>query len=355
MQFKRLLYVTIAAASVGAAVSVGLAMLGAGVYALAWGAVAGNVATVVGLWFIRPPLGFPRPHIGAWRAMLSFGGQVSVTSLVNSIAMDMNDLVVGKVLGFQSVAILSRAQGLMNIFNRDLMGAVRNVALPAFASAHREGVAPQQPYARSVGLVTVFAWPFHALVSIYALEVLHLLYGSQWHSAATLVPLFCLAGAVASMNALTPHLLTAIGRIDLVTRVELLLQPMRMLLIAGAALVFKSILACAIAFMVSAVIAAPVFAAVRRRAIGDDGGAMRAALCKSAAVAVACAAPPICQLTIVGWGHAEPMSPLAWLPVAGLGALCALVTVQWVGHPLADEPHFQRARRWLLRQGVTQQ
>lgn len=45
MQFKRLLYTTIAAAVVGAAVSVGLALLGGGVSALAWGAVAGNAAT----------------------------------------------------------------------------------------------------------------------------------------------------------------------------------------------------------------------------------------------------------------------------------------------------------------------
>lgn len=349
LQFKRLLYVMIAAALVGAAVSIGLALLGAGVDALAWGAVAGNAATVVGLWLIRPPLGFPRPRIGAWRSLLGFGGQVSVTGLVTSVAMDMNDLVVGKVLGFQPVAILSRAQGLMNIFNRDLMGAIRNVALPAFAKAHRDGVALQQPYASSVAMVTVFAWPFHALVSIYALEVLHLLYGAQWHSAAPLVPLFCLAGAITAANALTPNLLTAIGRIDLVTRVELSLQTVRMLMIAGAAVLFKSIEACAIAFLVWAVMALPVFAAARRKGIGDDQGAMRAALLKSFAVASASALPPLCQIATVGWQHTTPLNPFAWLPVAGVGAVCGLIMAQWVGHPLAQEPHFQRTLGRLLK------
>ncbi|MGM9479726.1 lipopolysaccharide biosynthesis protein [Roseateles sp. NT4] len=353
LQFKRLLYVMIAASLTGAVASVGLAVLGLGVSALAWGAVAGNAATVVGLWLVRPQYGFPRPRLGGWRPMLGFGGQVSVTSLVNSLAMDMNDLVVAKVLGFQPVAVLSRAQGLMNMFNRDLMGAIRNVALPAFASAHRDGVALPVPYARSVALVTVFGWPFHTLVALYSLEVLHLLYGSQWHQAAALVPLFSLAGAVAATNALTPNLLTAIGRIDLVTRVELLLQPMRMVLIAGAAIIFKSIEACAIAFMASSVIAAPIFAAVRRHAVGDDHGIMRKALMKSAVVAAAAALPPLCQITYVGWGHTEPLPVLAWLPVAGLGAIFAAVAVQWTHHPLADESHFQRARRWLLRQPAT--
>lgn len=349
LEFKRLLYVMISAAVTGAVVSIGLALLGAGVDALAWGAVAGNATTVVGLWIIRPPLGFPRPRLGAWRSLLGFGGQVSVTGLVTSVAMDMNDLVVGKVLGFQPVAILSRAQGLMNIFNRDLMSAIRNVALPAFAQAHRNGLALPQPYAKSVALVTVFAWPFHALVSLYALEVLHLLYGAQWHAAATLVPLFCLAGAVAAVNALTPNLLTAVGRIDLVTRVELSLQTVRMLMIAGAAIVFQSIAACALAFLVWAVLSMPVFAAARRRGIGDDHGAMRAALWRSLAVAAACSLPPAVQLSLVGWGHTEPLSPLAWMPVAALGGLCGLAVAQWVRHPLAEEKHFQRARDWLLR------
>lgn len=349
LKFKQTMHASIASGVVTAFLSAGLAFAGLGVNALALGAMLGNVALVVVLALVAPRSCFPRPRLTHWRAILSFGGQTSMTGVLNSIAVDMNDLVVGKVLGFQSVAILSRAQGLMNMFNRDLMGAIRNVALPAFASAHRDGVALHGPYARSVGLVTLFAWCFHALVSIYALEVLHLLYGAQWHGAAPLVPLFCLSGAVAAINALTPNLLTGIGRIGLVTRVEVTLQPMRMALIAGAALLFKSVEACAIAFMLSAVIAAPVFGAVRRHAMGPDGGAMRAALLKSGAVAAACALPPIIQMTLVGWGHKEPISPLAWLPVAGLGVLFGLLAAELVKHPLVDEPHVQRLLRVLLR------
>lgn len=349
MQFKKTMHASIASGVVTAFLSAGLAWAGMGVNALALGAMLGNVALVAVLALVAPRSCFPRPRLTHWRAVFSFGGQTSMTGVLNSIAVDMNDLVVGKVLGFQSVAILSRAQGLMNMFNRDLMGAIRNVALPAFASAHRDGVALHEPYARSVGMVTLFAWCFHALVSIYALEVLHLLYGAQWHSAAPLVPLFCLSGAVAAINALTPNLLTGIGRIGLVTRVEVTLQPMRMVLIASAALIFKTVEACAIAFMASSLIAAPVFGAVRRHAMGHDGGAMRSALLKSAAVAAACALPPVIQMTVVGWGHEQPIKPWAWLPVAGLGVLLGLLVADRVRHPLVDEPHVQRLLRVLLR------
>lgn len=358
LQFKKTMHASIASGVVGAFASAGLAWAGFGVNALALGAMLGNVALVLVLAIVAPRGCFPRPRLTHWRTVLNFGGQTSMTGVLNSVAIDMNDLVVGKVLGFQPVAILSRAQGLMNMFNRDLMSAIRNVALPAFAGAHREGTDLRQPYAHAVALVTVFGWPFYALIAIYSLEVLHLLYGAQWHSAAPLVPLFSLAGAVAAINALTPNLLTAIGRIDLATRVEVLLQPMRMALIAGAAVIFRSIEACAIAFMLSSVIAAPVFGWVRERALGGGGQALRQGLAKSAVVTLACATPALIHVSLVGWGHQQPIAVWAWLSVCALGALAALAASHLVGHPLEQEPHIlklkSRLRGGLARRGPEQ-
>jgi O-antigen/teichoic acid export membrane protein len=351
LQFSKTIHASIFGAVVTAVLSVGLAWLGFGVNSLALGAMLGNVAMVALLLFAAPPEAFVRPRLTAWRGMLKFGGQTSLTGLVTSMAMDMNDLVVGKVLGFQPVAVLSRAQGLMNMFNRDLMNAIRNVALPAFADAHRNGDDLRRPFSRTTALVTVFGWPFHALVALYALEVLHLLYGPQWHVAAPLVPVFSLTGILSTINALSPNLLTAVGRIDLVTRVELMLQPMRIVFIAIAALVFRSIEACAMAFLLSAIVAFPVWGWARHRALGGGDTGMREGLLKSGAVMLACALPALIQVSVAGWGRTQPLPPWAWLPTCAVGVVAGLVVSHWVDHPIEHEPHVQRAkqalRRWL--------
>ncbi|PZP29685.1 MAG: hypothetical protein DI603_16625 [Roseateles depolymerans] len=358
LQFKKTMHASIIGGATGALTSTGLAWAGVGVNSLALGAMLGNLALVGALAIAAPKRCFPKPKLTYWRAVLAFGGQTSLTGAITSISMDMNDLVVGKTLGFQPVAILSRAQGLMNMFNRDLMAAIRNVALPAFAETHRKGTDLGRPYAHAVALVTVFGWPFHALIAIYSLEVLHLLYGVQWLSAAPLVPLFSLAGAVTAVNALTPNLLTAIGRVDLTTRVEVLVQTIRMALIAGAAVIFRSIEACAIAFMLSSVIAAPVFGWVRERALGGGGQALRQGLAKSAVVTLACATPALIHVSLVGWGHQQPIAVWAWLSVCALGALAALAASHLVGHPLEQEPHIlklkSRLRGGLARRGPEQ-
>jgi O-antigen/teichoic acid export membrane protein len=351
MRFRQLLHVTLSSALLGALTSIGLALLDFGANSLVIGSVVSNLATGAGAWISRPDRRLLRPTLVAWRSVLKFGGQSSLTGLITSVSMDASDLFAGKVLGFEPVAIISRAQGLMNLFNRDLMAAVRNVALPAFANAHRDGQTLQGPYSRSVALVAVFGWPFHALMSIYALEIVHLLYGTQWHAAARLVPIFCLSGAVAAVNALTPNLLVALGRIDMVTRVEIMMQPMRVVLVIAALLIFRSVEACAMAYLVSSIVASPVFWWFKNRGLGRDNGGLGADLVKSALVTLVVAVPPLIHVALVGFGHLKPIAIWQWIPVAGLGVLLGIVAVAALGHPLAGEALFLRfagpLKRWI--------
>ena len=116
MAFKRLAAVNVVAACAGAAVSVGLATVGFGVISLALGSVVLNVVTGFGAWLARHDRRLLVPSFSKWRTVLNFGAQSSVAGVVTSISMDINDLAVGKVMGFEPVAMLSRAQGLMNLF-----------------------------------------------------------------------------------------------------------------------------------------------------------------------------------------------------------------------------------------------
>ncbi|MFX8160728.1 2OG-Fe dioxygenase family protein, partial [Acinetobacter baumannii] len=53
------------------------------------------------------------------------------------------------------------------------------IGRPTPEGAHRDGVDLEQGYLRSVSIVTLFGWPFHGLISCYAIEVIDLLFGRQ--------------------------------------------------------------------------------------------------------------------------------------------------------------------------------
>jgi len=350
MAFKRLAVVNLLAAASGAGVSVGLAYLGHGVISLAIGSVAMNVVTGACAWLARQQRKLLLPGFSEWRSVMRFGAQNSLAGIVTSVSMDINDIAVGKLMGFEPVAILSRAQGLMNLFHRDLMQAIRNVAYPAYAQASRDGQPLEALYISSVTNVTAIAWPFYGFASLYALEVLRLLFGPQWDAATPLVPLFCLAGAVAAIANLAGSLIMAAGRIDLVTKVELIFQPLRALLIVVVAVLLKSLAACAVALVVALILQVPLLYRVKGQCLPNDYRALFANLLSSAKVALLALALPAAVALYAGLGRQQAL-PLPVLLLAALACIVSwLLALVWLRHPLAQDPAFRRFMpRWLQR------
>lgn len=349
MAFRALAIIGLSSAAIGAAVSVGLAWMGQGVMALAVGALVTNAANCVGAWIARPSAARLKPNLKAWRRLLSFGAQSSLSGVVTSISMDVNDLAVGKVMGFGPVAIISKAQGLMQLFHRDVMTAIRNVAYPAYAKAVREGHELESHYLTSVTHVTAIAWPFYGFVSLYALETLRLLFGDQWDAAAGLVPWYCLCGAVAATANLIGPLIMAAGRIDLLTKAELIWQPLRAVLIVLAAVWFQSMLACAIALLVALILQVPLLYALKARFMRNDWRAMSGNLARSAGAAMISLGVP----AALAWHHdldrVTPMPVGAFIVaiVACIGSW--IVGLLMVRHPLATDPAFVKLLGPLAR------
>lgn len=343
MRFRALMIGALVASLVGFIVTVSTALLGFGANSLALGAILSNITTGAAAWLARSPRRIATPSLKAWREILNFGGQSSVTGVVSAIATDANDLVVGKVLDFDSVAILSRAQSIMNIFHRDLMAAVRNVALPALAGASREERNVDLQAAHGVAIVTLVGWSFYGLVSVFALETVRVLYGPQWDSSADLVPLYCLAGAIAAINSLTPSQLIATGNISVVTKAELVIQPIRLGILLVAVLVWRSPLACAWAYVAATVFGVPYYQMLKHKVIPTIWRPWISAQLKSAVVAVICSMPGFLLQWLKPMPQEQPQAFIPMLCTIVLGIALALPTIQLIGHPLAHEKIYRRA------------
>lgn len=342
MRFDSLAAISLSSGVVGVGATIGLAWAGYGPSGLAWASVVANVVTGLGAcWVLRDPNVF-RPALSEWRAVLSFGGQSALTNMVSSLSNNINDLVLAKVLGFAPAAMVSRAQGLPAMFQRDLMRAVQVVAFPAFAQAHREAANVELKWTTAIGILTVLAWPFYGFAALMALELMRLMFGTQWDEAAALVPIFSAAGAVVVLAGLVQQLLVAVGRIDLNTRFELGFQPLRAALIVGVAVITRSLEACAWAFLAGALVQVPWAYAVKARCSRFDWVGLLNQLRASMFVGVATLAVPLSVSAFYGFDRTEPMPLPAFLLV------CALTAAMWLGavlllkHPLSHDPAFAK-------------
>lgn len=349
LAFKALAAVNLTATVAGALTSVGLAWAGFGPLGLVAGTLVVSATTGFAAWWAQGERRLLRPGLSQWRSLFRFGAQSSAVGIVTSVSMDINDLAVGRLMGFEPVALLSRAQGLMNLFHRDLMGAVRNVAYPAYAKAAREQQAMEPLYIASVTHVCVVAWPFYGFVSLYALETLRLLFGPQWDAAAPLVPLFCLAGALAAVGSLIGNLIVAMGRMDLLTRMEVVFQPARAALIVAAAAYWREPWACAVALVVAMGLQLPLVYAVKGRFLPTDWHALHRHLARSLAVTLVALAVPALL-----WWFAPRVPgqtlPWPWFVLAIASCIVSwLLALSWLRHPLAADPAFARLTRFMRR------
>lgn len=235
MAFGTLYLIAIASALAHALTAISLAVLGFGSISLAWASFAGVAMTAAVAAFVRPSVATVLPAIKEWRRVVSFGSYSSAAALVAQIGINANDLILGRMLGFAAVGLYSRAQGLISLFHRDLMGAVHSVALPAFATEHREGQALREPYLRGISYVTMFAWPFFGFLALMAYPTVRILFGPQWDDAVPLVRILSIAGAVFSCWSLGGNVLIATGHVKRALRAEVIIQTTRIALIVFAA------------------------------------------------------------------------------------------------------------------------
>ncbi|HEY9106417.1 MAG TPA: lipopolysaccharide biosynthesis protein [Roseateles sp.] len=336
MRFDVLMRVNVAAAVVGTSTTLGLASMGAGSASLAWGEIASSLTIATGVSLAGAWGRLAMPQLRRWREILNFGGPLTAANVVTSASMDINDLAVGKLLNLTQVAIASRAQGLMNLFHRDIMNTVRSVAYPAFSQAHRDGDALEQRYVQSLGACAAVAWPFYGFVALFALEVLRLMFGPQWDASAPLVPIYCLAGAVSVLNSLVPTVMLAAGHAKQVALADLIIQPVKALLLVAVLWHWRTLDALALGFLAMAVIAVPYFYAFKQRQLPSDFAAIAATLARNALLAALCLLPPA---LIASWQRVPgQVLPLAvWLGCAGLTCLLWLAGLRLLRHPLHAE------------------
>lgn len=339
MLFQKVLYVTLSATLIGFVVSISLAVVGFGANSMAVGTVATNLATGFFAWLARGGKVIMAPSLSQWRSVSSFGAQRSVASIAGSVSTDINELVAGKILGFTPLAMLSRAQGLMNLFQRDLMTAVNGVALPAFAQASREKRDVETQHTVAIAAITVVGWPFFGFVALFPLELLRLLFGSQWDQAAPLVPLYCAAGAAAAPSYLITTMLTAVGRIDIATKIDLVVQPLRAGFFVSGLMLVPQLETPPLLFFIAAVCATPYCFHMKNKAIPTNTGYLFKSLGQSAMVTSVTLLGPMAITAIVG--RADGLVSAATFIISLACAAAAWFAGLYVfRHPMTQDPLF---------------
>jgi O-antigen/teichoic acid export membrane protein len=314
-------------------VAVGGAYAGLSYMSLAWSSLAGLVVTVgVMLWF--RPAHFPRwPALDGVREVVDFSKHAMGIYFFGQLGKSAPEAVIGRVLDMASVAFFSRANGLMEIFNRTILRAAVPICLPYFAQAARAGQSTAQGFMKATTLLTGVGWPFFAVVGALAFCAIRLLYGQQWGAAVPLAQILCLAAIVELPYWMTKEVLIAEGRIEHANRLQFVTQGLR---VASLTLVFPFGLTGACWGLVGAACAAAVVSQRALRAATKMRFHELARACAPSAIVTAGVAAPAWVAALLV--EQTESNYLRYLALAGAStALAWLLLLRLTRHPFWTE------------------
>lgn len=206
----RVVVVESVAVVLGAVVSIGLALAGAGPIAV--------VAQVVVLWAVVAvgvvAVGaVPRGAAAPWAAVRSMAGlarDVSLVQVVSLVARAGDRVLAAALFGPAASGLYVQAMQLMTLPLDQIGAAVQRIAVPSLAAAG--GADLRRRYRQLVGTTTLLAWPVLTLLGVLAEPVVRLLFGAAWLGSAVLLPFLVVAGGAQALGFVAVWYFVASGR-----------------------------------------------------------------------------------------------------------------------------------------------
>jgi O-antigen/teichoic acid export membrane protein len=333
MRFESLAIMRFAGSLSGAVTSVTLAWYGWGPISLAYGSLVATIANALIAVKFRPE-SFPwLPGFKEIRRVISFGGKLTITTVINTIATSAAELVLGKVQGMAAAGFYSRAFGLASMFHRLILDATGAVALPLFAKEAREKGNATESFLRATSYVTAIGWAFFLGMFFLAQPVIRLLYGAQWDEAVDLTRLLAISMAIGLPNSLCSLLLTASGHIQTVVKVTVLYATQYVIAVVIGAHYGLTSLGFALIF--ASAVNLSIWLWFTQRRIGFSWRAIGDTLARSATVALAAC---VCPALVFAWFGPHPteiFAPLAWAIPGSIA--CFIAAIVLCRHPLKQE------------------
>jgi O-antigen/teichoic acid export membrane protein len=198
--------------------TVGLALLGYGVWSIVVGKLTSQTIMIPVYWRIsgwRPRVLFKKE---CFKDLFGFSSNLLGFNIVNYFSRNLDNIIVGKYLGTQILGYYSIAYNLMLKPLQLISWSVGRVLLPAFSSIQSEIQRVQDAYIRVIRSISLITFPMMAGLFVISREVILIFYGTKWEPVILPLKLLCIVGALQSVGTVGGSVVVSLGRTDLLLK-----------------------------------------------------------------------------------------------------------------------------------------
>lgn len=212
LNFRVLVAIDIGMQLAATAVSISMAWAGFGPWALVGHTAALTLAQIPLLWIVHPwRPGRPRGFAGA-RELIRSGSQIAGYNLLNFLARNVDNVLIGKVWGDAAVGLYGRAFNLMLTPIWQINAPLGAVALPMLSRLADQPARYRSAYRQVLEKLLLLTVPGIAVLVTASDAVVTVLFGRQWLEAAPILSALGVAALVQPVNFSTNWLFVSQGR-----------------------------------------------------------------------------------------------------------------------------------------------
>lgn len=222
LNFKNQLKASFPAALGSALISIGLAILGAGVWSLAIQTLASSLITAVLLWGMsewRPGKNFTYASL---RNMYNFGYKLFLSGILDTIFKNLYIIVIAKLFTASIAGLYFFSEKIRELILSQLVGAVQSVTYPALSRIQDDNEKLKSGYRKIIAITTFILFPTLSLLAALAQSLFEILLPSKWLPAVPYLQLLCLSGLLYPLHSINLNILKVKGRSDLFLYLEII-------------------------------------------------------------------------------------------------------------------------------------
>jgi len=212
MKFNRIASTQLLASIVNAIAAVTFALYLKNAWCLVWAYLIKQVLIACFFWYFsgyRPRIEF---NFQLAKELLHFGKFLSGLSLLWYLAINLNNIVVGRILGTTLLGFFALASNIGNFINTHFVYLLSGVLFPAYASIQDDPQALKRVFLKTTKFVSIFSMPFSIALILLAEELVMILYGSKWMPIVPLIQLFGFMQLVVPLVACSGPVFIGCGR-----------------------------------------------------------------------------------------------------------------------------------------------
>jgi O-antigen/teichoic acid export membrane protein len=212
LRFKELALASVVQSAVLSLVTVILAFIGLSYWSLVIGSLASSVALVAAMRYFENADFKPVIDAQLAKELLGFGKHLLVSGLMAFLIFNIDQLVIGKVLGIISLGFYFIAMRFGRTIGEQIATTVNRVLFPTMARIKEQISLIRTSYSQSIRMIAILVAPASLGLSAMSPVFVAVLLGDKWADAALPLSILSVQGLANSLIPTASNVLIALGK-----------------------------------------------------------------------------------------------------------------------------------------------